>query len=706
MGVRVSLGTPLIMLLDSPINKIPRITASYVKKLERLGIKTVKDLLFHFPSRYEDYLNKVTIAQAFPPNTVTIEGTVKDIKTTRTWKKKMYVTESLISDDTGTIKVTWFNQPFITESLKKGKQVRLSGKVIESTQGSYLSNPSWEMASRIPTNTGCLVPVYPETEGLTSRWIRWQIQNIFKYALSLPDPVPEDILKKLYLPSFKKALFQIHFPKNRKEYQFAQKRFAFEEMLLIQIKSLQVRSAWKKETAPSIPFQEKLIKDFVKTLPFSLTNAQRKSAYEILKDMEKTRPMNRLLNGDVGSGKTIVATIACLQTIDVGYQATIMAPTEILARQHFEKIAGLLALYPFRIALLTNTYKELSGEKSVKREILLKKIEKNEARLVIGTHSLIQKDIRFHKLALVIVDEQHRFGIAQRAYLQQEAKVINDGIKDRIPHFLTMTATPIPRTLALAFFGNLDLSVLNEMPKSRKKIITEIVNSHDRGKIYDFIRQEIKSDRQCFVILPLVEESDALKDLKSSIEEHKRLSEKIFPNLKVGLLHGRMKSKEKEKTMLEFKEKKIDILVSTSVVEVGIDIPNATVMIIEDADRFGLSQLHQFRGRVGRGEYQSYCFLFASAKSSEKNKRLQALSKNHDGFKIAEKDLEIRGPGELFGLRQSGLPDIAMKNLTNVKLIQIAREEAENILRDDPALKNHLLLKQALEKFERRVHFE
>ncbi len=694
------------MLLDSPITKIPRVTAPYARKLERLGIKTVKDFLFHFPSRYEDYSEKVTIARIVPKKTVTIEGTVNDIKTVRTWKRKMHITESLVSDDTGTVRVVWFNQPFITDSLKKGKQVRLSGKVTESTQGSYLSNPSWELASRTPTNTGCLVPVYPETGGVTSRWIRWQLQNIFKYALDLSDPIPKDILIKLHLPSFEKALRQIHFPQNQKEYQFAQKRFAFEEMILIQAKSLQIRASWKKETAVSLPFQEKLIKEFVKTLPFTLTNAQRKAAYEILKDLEKSRPMNRLLNGDVGSGKTIVAAIACLQAMNAGYQAAIMAPTEILARQHFEKISALLSPYPFRVALLTNAYKEIAREKSPGREMLLKKIKKNEAHLVIGTHALIQKDIRFHNLALVIVDEQHRFGIAQRAYLQQEARDINDGLQDKIPHFLTMTATPIPRTLALAFFGNLDLSILDEMPKSRKKIITEVVSPGEREKIYEFMRQEIRNGRQCFVVLPLVDESDVLKDLKSSIQEHKRLAEKIFPDLKIGLLHGRMKSEEKDNTMLAFKEKKIDVLVSTSVVEVSIDIPNATVMLIEDADRFGLSQLHQFRGRVGRGEYQSYCFLFASANGSGKNKRLRALASSNDGFKIAEKDLEIRGPGELFSLRQSGLPDIAMENLTNVKLIQIAREEAENILRGDPMLKHHPLLKQALEKFERKVHFE
>lgn len=724
------------MLIDSPLTTIPRITAPYARKLERLGIKTVKDLLFHFPFRYEDYSDKVTVSQILPGKTVTIEGTVNAIKTTRTWKRKMYVTESLVSDETGTVRAVWFNQPFITDSLKKGRQIRLSGKITESAQGSYFSNPSWELSSRDLTNTGCLVPVYPETEGITSRWIRWQMQNIFKYNLALPDPVPEDLLKKLHLPSLSKALRQIHFPKSQKEYQLAQKRFAFEEMLLIQIKSLQVRASWKKETAVPIPFEEDLIKEFVHALPFTLTNAQRKASYEILRDLEKPRPMNRLLNGDVGSGKTIVAAIACLQTMQAGFQAAIMAPTEILARQHFEKIAGLLAPYSLNVALLTNAYKEihprtnfrqdtisskdnfLSGKlpstltasskvgAGVNREMLLKKIKKDEARLIIGTHALIQKDIRFHNLALVIVDEQHRFGIAQRAYLQQEARDINDGLRNKIPHFLTMTATPIPRTLALAFFGNLDLSVLDEMPKSRKKIITEIVSPREREKIYEFMRKEMQNGQQCFVILPLVEESEVLKDLKSSIKEHERLSKEIFPDMKVGLLHGRMKSEEKEKTMLAFKEKKIDILVSTSVVEVGIDIPNATVMVIEDADRFGLSQLHQFRGRVGRGEHQSYCFLFASANASEKNKRLQALSKNHDGFKIAEKDLELRGPGELFGLRQSGLPDIAMENLTNIKLIQIAKEEAEYILRGDPSLKNHILLKQALEKFEKKVHFE
>ena len=695
-----------MITLDDSIKNLSRINSRYWKKLEKLGIFTIRDLLSHFPFRYEDYSEIIPIARVKIGEMATIIGTIEKLKTIRSWKKRMSITEVLVSDDTGKIPVVWFNQPYLADNLAPGKEIRFSGKLSSGKKGIYFSSPAWEFSRREPTNTGRLVPIYPETEGLSSRWFRWQIQNILKLNLKFEDPLPGDILKKLNLPELQKSIFYAHFPKNKNQYLLAQKRTAFEEMFLMQLKALQIRSFAEKEHSTKIPFDEKLIKNFTSSLPFKLTNAQRKASFQILKDLEKSRPMNRLLNGDVGSGKTIVAAIASLQTAKAGFQVALMAPTEILAFQHFQNISRLFSNYDLSIALLTNSYQQINSGMRISRQILLKKIRSGEIDFLIGTHALIQKDILFQKLALIIIDEQHRFGISQRAYLQQKTREINDGIRGKISHFLTMTATPIPRTLALAFFGNLDLSVLDEMPKNRKKIITEIITPGQRNKIYNFIRSEIKKGRQCFVILPLVDDSKFLTEVKAAISEHKRLSEEIFPNLKIGLVHGKLKSNEKEKVMKKFSAKDLDILVATAVVEVGIDIPNAAVMIIEDADRFGLSQLHQFRGRIGRREHQSYCFLFTSSNSAIAKKRLQALEESQDGFIIAEKDLQLRGPGEFFGARQSGLPDIAMENLTNIKLITIAREEAQDLLLSDSELKMHPLLKNALQKFDESVHLE
>ncbi|MDY0303006.1 MAG: ATP-dependent DNA helicase RecG, partial [Candidatus Moranbacteria bacterium] len=478
------------------------------------------------------------------------------------------------------------------------------------------------------------------------------------------------------------------------------------------------------------------------------TSDQKKAYQEIKKDLDKPHPMNRLLNGDVGSGKTIVAILSALQTAKNGFQVAIMAPTEVLAFQHFKSFSKMLADSDISVGLLTNSYKLVAGtnkkvishqssviERDSKlsesknsnikkliqnsnpsvatdglkiqnsnliREKLLAKIKKGSIDIIIGTHAIIQKDIRFKNLALIIIDEQHRFGVAQRSYLQQKISEINDGLPDTIPHFLTMTATPIPRTISMTLLGSLDVSLIAQMPKNRKPIITRMVLPQKQTEIYNFIKEEIKKGRQAFVILPLVEESEKLTDLKAAISEHERLSRDIFPEFKLGLLHGRMKGKEKEAIMLSFKKRELDILVSTSVIEVGIDIPNATVMIIEEAHRFGLSQLHQFRGRVGRGEHQSYCFLFAKSKTD----RLNILEKYTDGFKVAQKDLELRGPGEFLGNRQSGLADGTMQNITNIKMIKCASQEAEKIIAQDPDLTLHSALKKQLEKLNQNIHLE
>lgn len=717
-------------MLDVKLEKIPRFTPKYVEALKKLNLETVEDFLLHFPFRYEDYSERIEIEDLSAGETATVMGEVVQSKMVRTWKKKMMITECFVSDDTGTVRAVWFNQPYISDSLTVGKGVRLSGKVSEDLKGMFFSNPAWELSSRTPTNTGRLVPIYPETEGLTSKWIRWQMLNLIKYADELVDPIPENILQGLHLPSLKEAVRFIHFPKTLREFELAQKRFSFAQMFLIQLATQRVKISWDQQSAVSIAFNETLTKYFVESLPFTLTNAQRKAAFQILKDLEKPFPMNRLLNGDVGSGKTIVAAMASLSAINAGFQVSLMAPTEVLAKQHYLSFVKIFKDHDITIGLLTNSYQDVkvishqssannnaiddrlpmtddkTKSKKTKKEDLLQKLKSGKISLVIGTHAIIQEAVRFKNLALVIVDEQHRFGVAQRAYLQQQIAKINDGLKGKIPHFLTMTATPIPRTLTLAFFGNLNLSVLDEMPKNRKTIITKIIGARDRQKTYDDVRSEIQAGRQAFIIFPLVEESKVLTELKAATEQHKILSEKIFPDLKLALLHGKMKSNEKEKVMEDFKNKKHDILVATSVVEVGIDIPNASVIIIEDADRFGLSQLHQFRGRVGRGEHQSYCFLFTNNNSAKSKDRLRALVDHSSGFDIAEKDFKLRGPGEFLGTRQSGLPDVAMEHLVNTKLIEIAHDYAEQILENSPDLKEYPLLQKELDKFQQNIHLE
>lgn len=701
---------------DTPLSQISTIKKQTLSKLEHMGIFTVGDMLHHFPHRYEDYSEVRQIDSLIPDEKCTIEGIVLSIEAGRTWKKKMFLTEVVLQDASGKIRLVWFNQRFVAQTLKDGMAIRASGKVSKDAHGLTMTNPAFERSSKDATHTGRLVPIYPETAGLTSRFFRWQLTGIFQKLENFPDPVPEDILTRLHLPSLKQALFYIHFPKDEKHELLARKRFAFNEMFFVQLKALQVKALFETAEAHPLPFDEDSLKNFIQTLPFTLTDAQRKASYEILKDMEKKRPMNRLLNGDVGSGKTIVAGLAAFVAAEHGKQTALLAPTEVLARQHFENLCNVFSHTKNQLALLTGSYRILDG-KVVTRPTLLKAINAGIPKVIVGTHALLQDDVAFDNLSLIVVDEQHRFGVAQRAKLQEASFGSKDGSNKNVPHFLAMTATPIPRTLTLAFFGNLDLSLLDEMPKNRKPIITKIAKTEsDREKVYAFMRNEIEKGRQAFIIFPLVEESLALSEVKAAVVEHQKLAEKVFPNLTIGLLHGRMpargrsalggKSKEsKEQIMEDFKNKKYDILVATAVVEVGIDVPNASIILIEEAERFGLAQLHQFRGRVGRDVHQSYCFLFPG-KVGSNNERLNILTKTNNGFEIAEADLGIRGPGAFFGTRQSGMPDIAMENLTNVKLITIARDEAKAILQNDPALKKHTLLKDALKKFEEHIHFE
>jgi ATP-dependent DNA helicase RecG len=709
------------MNLSTPIEKIPRVGPQSQRRLKKLGVKTVRDLLFHFPHRYEDFSNLIPLAAADEKvgETICVQGKIVKIKNVRIFRRRMVITESLLQDETGTLKITWFNQPYLINTFKPGDFLFLAGKMASKNGKKYLSAPSYE---KIPaqfangekydsTHVGRLIPVYPETEGMSSRWLRFIIKPILsELKNTVPEALPENIRKENNLLEMKKAIWQIHFPDSLKEAISARKRFVFEELFYLSLMILREKIALSKEKTVSIPINLDLIKNFVSLLPFKLTADQKKSAWQILKDMEKPIPMNRLLNGDVGSGKTVVAIVAALNTVKAGFQVALMAPTEILAKQHHKTLIAALKKFNLKIGLITGKENFVGGKK-MKRNELLRKTKEGKIDILIGTHALVQKTVEFKKLALVIIDEQHRFGIEQRMNLAKK--------QNFLPHLLSMSATPIPRTLALTIYGDLDLSLIKEMPKGRKKIITKIIPPSKRSEAYAFIRKEVKSGRQIFVICPRIESSSAKpaeertifsdernnswQEVKAVKEEYEKLSKEVFPDLKIGILHGRMKTEEKEKQLKSFKNAGTDILVSTSVIEVGIDFPNATIMMIEGADKFGLAQLHQFRGRVGRGKYQSYCFLFSEFSS---NPRLRAMTISQDGFELAEKDLKLRGPGDLTGQRQWGIPDLVMASLKDIELVEKTRQAAKTILQQDRELKNHPLLKERMKDFHKKIHLE
>ena len=692
----------------------------------------------------------------------------------------MVVTQAYIQDKSGSIKAVWFNQPYLIKSLKIDDLINLSGKIhpvksplqrgakqfnrVNLDKDLYFSNPAYERIANsegpIATNksgsaisykplaisqlrhTGRLVPIYPETNGLSSRYLRYIIQLYLPEARQITDWLPVAVKRSQRLIDLNTAILQVHFPASLKNADQARRRLAFEELFLLQAFVLSQKIQRQKEQAQTIPFNERLIREAVAKLPFELTLSQKKAAWEVFQDLAKDQPMNRLLEGDVGSGKTAVAALAALENARAGYQAAFMAPTEILARQHYKTLAGLLSDYNLNLCLLTGSdAQEIKNDKNytTTKKALTEKIKNGQAQIVIGTHALIQKQISFKKLTLAVVDEQHRFGVAQRAALQKNIAALPDGLPQKIPHLLSMTATPIPRTLALTLYGDLDLSLLTELPKGRQKISTHLVPPIKRMAAYGFIRQQIRQGRQAFVVCPRIEitedsslrtersnpadnnentgllrryvpRNDATLEVKAVKAEYEKLSKNIFPDLKIALLHGKLKSEEKDKIMADFSAGRTDILVSTSVIEVGIDIPNATIMMIEGAERFGLAQLHQLRGRVGRGPHQSYCLLFTDSPGAQTQERLKIMTTCHDGFRLAEKDLELRGPGEFFGTSQSGLPDLSASLLTGslIDLIMVkqARSEAAKILQQDPELKNYPLLKERLQKFQNDIHLE
>lgn len=702
--------------LHSPLNELYRVGETTYSLLKKLGLETVQDLLFYFPFRYDDFTKSVTIAALQTNTEANVIGTIDLIQNKKSFKRRMFVTEALVSDETDSLKVIWFNQPFLAKTLKVGDKISLAGRVSENYGQPAMISPNYEkIYSENLIHTQGLIPNYHLTADLTQKQIRFFIKEIINLADTVPDWLPADIKSRLGLLNLSQALKQIHFPENSAQIEAARQRLGFAELFLRQLKAQMIKRDLRGRQAPPIEFKEAATREFVSALPFKLTDAQRHAAWEILRDLKKDQPMSRLLEGDVGSGKTLVVALAVLNTVLNKKQVVIMAPTEILAHQHFQTFSRLLAAYDFKISLMVGGRGEQKERERQKLKNGSKNIDSNKkadsteivdptnADIIIGTHALIQAGVRFKNLALAVVDEQHRFGVAQR----QRILDFNSS-PEQTPHFLSLTATPIPRSLALTVYGDLDLSIINQMPSGRKPTITKIIPESGRRAAYDFIRTQIKNGHQAFVICPLIDASDRL-GVKSVKNEHQKLDQKIFPELSVGLLHGRLKAAEKEKVMTNFADGRTQILVATSMIEVGLDMPNATIIIIEGAERFGLAQLHQFRGRVGRSAHQAYCFLFPSNEELTNEKtieRLGAMTEYHDGFSLAKIDLKLRGAGELYGLSQSGFPELQIASLFSEVLIKKARDEAGALINADPDLKEHPLLRQKLGDWEKTAHLE
>lgn len=684
--------------LETDITRVNRVGLATAKKLKKVGVNTIYDLLLYFPHRYEDYSESTPIKALKADTSANIVGIIDMIEGRKSPRRRMHITEALINDGDDQIKVVWFNQPFISRVLKVGDTVSLSGKIEDDYGGFQMKSPVYEKVSTKNVHTQGLVPAYHLTGNLTQKQIRYLVAQVLKYANEINDWLPKDIIKSQKLISLAQAIHQIHFPQSSKEIETAKKRLAFDELFLIQVQAVAIKNESLKMKAEVIEFKEKDTQDFVNSLPFKLTDAQKKVSWEIIQDLQKNSPMARLLQGDVGSGKTIVACLALLNVALSSKQGVFMVPTEILAEQHFNSLSKLLNNYNIKIGLITSANKKINfptDEKKIKPDFITQ-----NADIIIGTHALIQEKINFKNLVFTIIDEQHRFGVEQRKTLLQKS-----GNQNLMPHLLSMTATPIPRSLALSLFGDLDISIINEMPKSRKPIITRVVAEINRQKAYDFIRAQIKQGRQAFVICPLIDISDQL-GVKSVKEEFEKLKKIIFPDLNIAMLHGKLKSAEKESIMADFVNNKINILVSTSVIEVGVDIPNASIMMIEGADRFGLAQLHQFRGRVGRGEHQSYCLLFTDSSSANTSERLTAMTKYNDGLTLAKIDLKHRGPGEVYGKMQKGFPELRMASLLDFELTKLAKSEAENLISADPELNSHPDLKIKLGEWNKSIHLE
>jgi ATP-dependent DNA helicase RecG len=669
--------------LDADITTMRGIGPRTAKLMRKLGLNLVRDLLSFFPRRYVDYSSLKPINRLTYGEQVTVIGTVWETRMRRTRGRQKLV-ESVIGDGTSAVQCTWFNQPWLMNKLKPGTAVMISGKVDQYLGRLTFRSPEWELVEKEHLHTGRIVPVYPLTAGLRAKMMRGLVKRTVDYwARRTPDPLPLEIRQRQRLIGLESALMQIHFPANWDQLAAARRRLAFDELFVVQLGVLRQRREWQSRPGLPLAAEDDWLDSFIGQLPFELTGAQQRVLTDVRSDMRGAVPMNRLVQGDVGSGKTVVAAAAMAIAAESGAQTTLMAPTEILAEQHANSIGQLLGAE--RVRLLTGSLS--AGEKRKVHE----ELAAGEVEIVVGTHALIQAGVAFKQLGLAIVDEQHRFGVEQRAALRQ---------KGHNPHVLVMTATPIPRTLALTLHGDLDISVLDEMPPGRQPVETRRLEPVARERAYSLIRSQVDAGRQAFIICPLVEASDG-SEAKAATAEFERLQSGVFRDLRLGLLHGKMKSGEKEAAMAAFCQGETDVMVSTSVVEVGIDVPNASVMLVEGANRFGLAQLHQFRGRVGRGKHKSYCLLLADITTPEAEDRLTALETSDDGYLLAEKDLELRGPGEFFGTRQSGLPDLKLARLSDLETLEQAREEALQLFARDPLLEEaeHRLLGRKVAAF-------
>jgi ATP-dependent DNA helicase RecG len=685
--------TPPRQLLDAtprladPVTKLKGIGTAGSGRLSVLGIRTVRDLIYHFPRRYDDFGQRKHIKQLELGDQVTVTGTVRSTHLGRAGGRSIF--SATLKDDSGAIECNWFNQPYLDRSLAPGQQIAVSGQVTEYRGRLMFSAPEWEPLRPDLLHTGRVVPIYPLTEGLYARTLRRLIHDALDGSIAqIVDPLPLETQVDVGLIDLPRALRQIHFPASMDEAQRARERLCFDELLLLQLGVLRKRREWQRERSAAIQVPSDVVSSFAASLPFDLTGAQRRATQEILHDMAQAVPMSRLLQGDVGSGKTVVAVAAMLAAVRAGYQAALMAPTSILAQQHADTVAHMLEGVPdVQVALLEGSQSALA--KSTTRE----RLARGEIDIAIGTHALIQEGVTFPRLGLVVVDEQHRFGVAQRQTLRDKNATFR-------PHMLAMSATPIPRTLALTIYGDLEVSVLDELPPHRKPVVTAVRSQSSRESVYGFVRTQLEQGHQAYIICPLVQESPQI-DARAAVEEHERLSRDVFSQFRLGLLHGRVGAEEKETVMRRFKDGQYDILVSTAVVEVGVDVPNATVMLIEGAERFGLAQLHQFRGRVGRGDARAYCILLSDNTTEENMARLQIMADTNDGFVLAEKDLELRGPGDFLGVRQHGLPELKVAQLSDRGTLELARREALRIFEKDPELRSveHRALAEQVESF-------
>ncbi|NEQ20994.1 MAG: ATP-dependent DNA helicase RecG [Microcoleus sp. SIO2G3] len=687
------------LTLDRALSELEDVGVRQSGYLARLGLHRVRDLLYYYPRDHIDYARQVNINQLEAGETVTVVGTVKSCSCFSSPRnKKLTIFEVVLRDSTGQIKLNRFfagtrysNRGWQEQQKRRyppGSVVAASGLVKKNKYGITLEDPELEVldnpgGSIDSIKIGRVVPVYPLTEGVPADLVRRAVIAALPYTSQLKDPLPVAIRKQYGLIGVSDAIANIHFPQDSELLASARRRLVFDEFFYLQLGFLQRRQAQKRqETSAVLAPTGKLIDQFNQILPFELTNAQKQVISDILKDLQSSTPMNRLVQGDVGSGKTVVGVVAILAAIQSGYQAALMAPTEVLAEQHYRKLVSWFNLLHLPVELLTGS------TTTKKRRQIHAQLETGELPLLVGTHALIQDPVNFQRLGLVVIDEQHRFGVQQRARLQQ---------KGQSPHVLTMTATPIPRTLALTLHGDLDVSQIDELPPGRQQIHTTVLSGKERNHAYDLMRREIAQGRQAYIVLPLIEESEKL-DVRSAVEEHQRLSETIFPEFQVGLLHGRMSSAEKDEALNAFRDNQTQIIVSTTVIEVGVDVPNATVMMIENAERFGLSQLHQLRGRVGRGSHQSYCLLMSGSKTDTARQRLGVLEQSQDGFFISEMDMRFRGPGEVLGRRQSGLADFALASLVeDQEVLNLARDAAEKIILNNETLKGVPLIRAELD---------